>query len=94
MSLMKRKKGVSTQWVSHIREQEDRDSFKQRLVAASDVLSILRKIAKDKLKEREVFKEIDYKDSSWAYACADRNGYNRALNEIIKLIEGIDQDHD
>lgn len=29
----------------------------------------------------------DYESNSWAYKQADRNGYNRAIRSILKLID-------
>jgi hypothetical protein len=31
-------------------------------------------------------KSSDYDSPSWAYKQADQNGYNRALNDIIQLL--------
>lgn len=49
-------------------------------------MEVLREILLDKINEKETFKEADYDNPSWAFLAADRNGYNRALNEVLNLI--------
>lgn len=79
---------ISTLWLTHIKDKEEREKFKSYIASSSGVLERLSDIIEGKLSTREVFKEEDYKDPSWAYECADRNGYLRALNEINELLKG------
>lgn len=45
----------------------------------------LTKVVADKRKEHT--KATDYDNPSWSHRQADLNGYNRALNEILELID-------
>ena len=49
-------------------------------------LNIYKNAIEDKLRKIRKTKETDYDSPSWAYLQADRNGYTRALEEILNLI--------
>lgn len=80
-------KNISTLWLSHLKTAEEKEKFKNYIASSGGVLDRLVEIIDNKLDVREVFKEEDYKNPSWAYMQADRNGYVRALNELKQLIE-------
>lgn len=82
----------SMAWTKHLRDSESIERFRSLILGSGLVLERLAELCEEKLKSREVFKEEDYKDSSWAYRCADRIGYTRALREIILLLKGVDHD--
>jgi hypothetical protein len=67
-------------------EQED---FKREVKSAKNVLDKLEQIVNSRMKEIVVAN--DYDSPSWAYKQADRNGYNRALTEIINILH-LDQE--
>jgi len=48
-------------------------------------LNLLKEILQSKIPT--FVPSTDYDDPSWAYKQADRNGYVRALKEVIELIE-------
>ena len=82
----------SVAWTKHLRDSESIERFRGLILGSGLVLERLAELCEEKLKSREVFKEEDYKDPSWAYRCADRTGYTRAFREIITLLKGVDHD--
>jgi len=70
-------------WVNHLPKDQQED-FKKQVRSARDVLERLKQILQEK--KTEVVLSTDYDNPSWAYKQADRNGYDRALTEVINLI--------
>jgi len=83
---------ISTDWTKHLRDEEERKRFAEIVKGSSLVLDQLASILEKKLQARVVFGEEDFKNPSWAYEAADRNGYIRALKETIKILRGVDHD--
>lgn len=69
--------------------KDEQDGFKKEVKSAKNVLEKLEQIVQKKIKEIVVLD--DYDSPSWAYKQADRNGYNRALTEIINILH-LDQE--
>lgn len=69
--------------------KDEQDGFKKEVKSAKNVLDKLEQIVQKKIKEIVVLD--DYDSPSWAYKQADRNGYNRALTEIINILH-LDQE--
>jgi len=65
--------------------KDQQEGFKKQISSSKDVLEKLEKIIKDKIKE--VVLTEDYDNPSWAYKQADRNGYNRALTEVLNILK-------
>jgi hypothetical protein len=65
--------------------KDQQEGFKKQISSSKDVLEKLEKIIKDKIKE--VVLTEDYENPSWAYKQADRNGYNRALTEVLNILK-------
>jgi hypothetical protein len=65
--------------------KDQQDGFKRQITSAKDVLEKLEEIVKSKMKE--VVLSEDYDNPSWAYKQADRNGYNRALTEVLNILK-------
>lgn len=82
---------LSISWTKHLKDREEVRKFKEYVLNSVGVTNRLADILEEKVKNHEVFKEEDYKNPSWAFAQADRNGYVRALIETIELLKGIDQ---
>lgn len=82
---------LNTQWTKHLKDPEEIESFKSYVSSSQGVLEVLSNLIESKMDVREVFKEEDYNNPSWAYKQADRNGYLRALKEINQLLKGNDQ---
>lgn len=67
------------------KDVEAPEKFKARLLQTKDVTDILKQILERKILAVRSKKE-EYDKPSWAYFAADRNGYKRALEEIIKIL--------
>jgi hypothetical protein len=65
--------------------KDQQEGFKKQVSSAKDVLEKLEEIVKHKMKE--VVLSEDYDNPSWAYKQADRNGYNRALTEVLNILK-------
>jgi hypothetical protein len=69
--------------------KDEQEGFKKEVKSAKSVLDKLEQIVNSKIKEIVITN--DYDSPSWAYKQADRNGYNRALTEIINILH-LDQE--
>ena len=69
--------------------KDEQEGFKREVKSAKNVLDKLEQIVNSKIKEIVI--NTDYDSPSWAYKQADRNGYNRALTEIINILH-LDQE--
>ena len=76
---------LSLQWLKHLKSDEDKEEFTKYLRNSSRIFQVLTKILEGKTKE--ITLEPDYSNPSWSHQQADRNGYNRAVKDIIKLID-------
>jgi archaellum component FlaC len=70
-------------WINHL-PKDQQEGFKKQINSSRDVLERLQQILEDK--RTEVVLSTDYDNPSWAYKQADRNGYDRALTEVINLV--------
>ena len=62
---------------------DDREMVKQELALAQNAFTRLSSILKSKVKSNS---SQDYNKASWPFYQADNNGYNRALTEVLELI--------
>lgn len=76
-------------WFNHL-PKDQQEGFKKQVLSARDVLERLEQILHEK--KTEVVLSTDYDNPSWAYKQADRNGYERALTEVINLINVKDKE--
>jgi len=74
---------MKTTWFTNL-PKDQQEGFKKQVLSSKDVLERLRQILEDK--QTEVVLSTDYDNPSWAYKQADRNGYDRALTEVINLV--------
>lgn len=74
-------------WTQHIPDKVDKDALRLTIQNSGRTLEALTYALKTKIKKP---KTIDYDSPSWPYLRADIDGYNRALDEILDLIN-IDQ---
>ena len=79
---------MKSAWLHGCKGEEAKTSRRGILLSNRDSLDILKEILLKKVKES---KEVDYEKASWAYYQADSNGYNRALTEVLDLIN-LDKD--
>jgi len=75
---------VKTIWFMDL-PKDEQEGFKRQISSSKDVLEKLEKIINDKIKD--VVLVDDYDNPSWAYKQADRNGYNRALTEVLNILK-------
>ena len=80
---MTRQRNIPVQWVAHVKDRDAKDDFKDRVVAASEVLLVLKNILQKKIKTTT---SKDFENAAWPYLRAYQDGYNAALDEIIKLL--------
>jgi hypothetical protein len=71
-------------WYKKCKTQEDKDKVKQTLMSNRDSLLHLEEILESMLEDRPTM--ADYDSPSWSHKMADRIGYNRALNQVLDLI--------
>lgn len=79
---------MKTNWFNNL-PKDQQEGFKKQVRSARDVLERLEQILQEK--KTEVVLSTDYDNPSWAYRQADRNGYDRALTEVINLINMKDE---
>lgn len=79
---------LSKVWTAHL-QSEDRSSFTERFIASKELFDRLNRILEDKTKEarRKQLSTTTYELPAWSENQADLNGYQRAMEEIIKLLE-------
>ena len=65
-------------------KKEDRERVKQDIALAHNAFKRLSSILQSKLKDNS---SQDYSKASWPFNQADTLGYNRALTEVLKLME-------
>ena len=71
-------------WYKKCKTQEDKDKVKQTLMSNRDSLLHLEEILESMLEDRPT--TMDYDSPSWSHKMADRIGYNRALTQVLDLI--------
>ena len=71
-------------WFKKCKTQEDKDKVKQTLMSNKDSLLHLEEILESMLEDRPTM--ADYDSPSWSHKMADRIGYNRALTQVLDLI--------
>ena len=79
---------MKTFWLIGTTTPEEKEKVKRDFQAAHSAFRILEKYIESRL-QKDV-QETSYDCPSWAYKQADRNGYNRALQDILKVIKEAD----
>ncbi len=69
-----------------LKDSDDKESVKAELRAARPILEKLEQIIQEKKAYASLGHKPDFLDAGWPYKSADTNGYQRALDEIQKLI--------
>ncbi len=77
---------MDSRWFKGIPEDQ-KDLRKKKVIAAKPAFELLLELLSELGEEGTP----DYSSPSWAYQQADRNGANRKLKDIIKLITVKDQ---
>lgn len=78
---------VSLDWTNGIKDEDTKKSFIEGLVTNPYIRLLQRIVAVRDLKvQRSEFSQDDFKEHSWAYKQAFRNGQRSAYNDIIRLL--------
>lgn len=82
-------KGYMKTWTSNLQDQQRRREFEARLLECQDVLDRLKEICETKQNSstREMRNKTKFSNSSWTHEMAGELGYQRALEELIELLE-------
>lgn len=80
---------MKTQWFSDL-PKADQDNFKNMVLGSKIVLDKAKKIVYNMITAGELTSLSDYDSPSWAYRQADKNGYNRAMKEVMSLLTVAD----
>ena len=75
---------MKSHWFKECKTKEDKEKVRQVLFSNRESLLRLESILESMLKETP--SSADYDSPSWAYKQADRIGYNRALNQVLDII--------
>jgi len=75
---------LKSNWFKECKTKEDKDKVRQLILSNRESLERLKEILGPMLKDTPP--TADYDSPSWAYKQADRIGYNRALNQVLDLI--------
>jgi len=75
---------MKSHWFKHCKTKEEKDKVRQTVLANQESLLRLEVILESLLKDTP--SSADYDSPSWAYKQADRIGYNRALNQVLDII--------
>jgi len=79
---------MNRKWLNHLSDREDKDKFKQRLLAERDIFLILKGILEG-MKEDTINKRRSVKSllvRNYGIYQADSNATERTLQEIIDLL--------
>ncbi len=80
---------MKTRWTQGTKDKERNDeirqSFKASVVMRKRLIEILRRKQEESIRASR--QEDAYENPNWAYKQADARGYERALEEVISLLE-------
>lgn len=79
---------MKTNWTKGLNAQE-KEAIKASFLASGDLRNRLQVIATEKINSMRKKRVLEnaYESPNWAYQQADACGYERALEEIISLLE-------
>ncbi|QBQ72714.1 hypothetical protein CRP5_gp48 [Roseobacter phage CRP-5] len=71
-------------WYKECKTKDDKNKVRQTILSNRESLDRLKEILEPMLKDTPP--TADYDSPSWAFKQADRIGFNRALNQVLDLI--------
>lgn len=73
----------------HLKEKQAKDKFKERLQHNKDLLDVFSDLVTKKLEASKNGQQAEggYDSPAWAYKQADYIGEQRALNEVLALLQ-------
>lgn len=75
-------------WTKHLTDQEEIEKFRDGIKYSWQLDRLYDILTEMKNKEERIEQSTDaYDTPNWDYRQADRNGYNRCLTSIIKLLD-------
>ena len=80
---------MKAHWFKGCKTKEDKAKVRQLILSNRESLDRLKEILTPMGKDTPP--TADYDSPSWAYKQADRIGYNRALNQVLEIIN-LDKD--
>lgn len=83
---------MQTRWYSSLPKAEQ-EEFKKLLFGSKKVLDKLKEICYNTIHDGVMPGKADYDNPSWSHKQADRNGYLRAHQELLDLLN-IESDKD
>lgn len=81
---------MKSEWLGSLKGQ-DREDFKNSVLASQIVLDKLREIVYNMHKKDNNSKLVDYDCPSWSHRQAHTNGRLEALSQILELLEFKDK---
>lgn len=75
-----------SEWYQHLGTPEERDAFKSRVVACSDVLEVLRNIIQKRYDAQLTSRVSDYSTPNWEVVRAHKDGMVEAYEEVVKFL--------
>ena len=76
---------VKIVWLSHLKDKEEKDAFRQRLLAQYEIWDRLKQIMEDKMEGKEML-YTDYESPAWSHKQAHANGFREAILELYELL--------
>lgn len=83
-------RNINTAWTKGIKDPEAKKAFESLLRNSTTVNSKLVDILKEFYDKEENSIE-DYDSAAWAYKAADRNGYRRAIRQVLSLFDYMEK---
>lgn len=77
--------GVAHEWLAHLPEDQRAD-FAKYITSCTPLLGALQAILEKKLEASNRSAETDYDSPGWPYRQADKVGYERLAQELLRLI--------
>lgn len=81
---------LQAQWLGNLKG-EDRENFKKQVLNSKIVLDKLHEIVYNMYMENRNVNAVDYSCPSWSHLQAHTNGFNEALQRVLKLLDFNDK---
>lgn len=78
---------MKLKWTQDIKDPKEKTKFKESIRNSKFILDKLSQICYNMLEENRTSSTKDYDSPGWAFRQADKVGYERALRDIIKLLQ-------
>lgn len=82
---------LATVWTKHLKSTKEKQDFERLVRNNTVVFSRLVNILKEKQEANNKLNVADYDSPSWAFKQADRNGYERAIQDLLDLFNFMEK---